>query len=135
MNNKLLTIGETAQLIGISIDTLREWDKNGILLSFRPNSSGHRYYRSEDIENFLKKPNRANDEDMAKLGEKWVMAKAPITVSPSFYCETNDTFRSPMSGFSVKIHLRIDDYLRNPVMVAQIYEYYSAVVPYSVDPA
>ncbi len=54
-NNKLLSIGETANLLGISIDTLREWDKKEILRSFRPSPSSHRYYRQEDIENFLKK--------------------------------------------------------------------------------
>ena len=55
MGPKLLSIGETAKFLGISIDTLREWDKKDILKSFRPSPSSKRYYRREDVENFLRK--------------------------------------------------------------------------------
>ncbi len=55
MEKKLLSIGETAKLIGVSIDTLRQWDKNGILPSFRPSEASKRYYRKEDIDSFLSK--------------------------------------------------------------------------------
>ncbi len=122
MNNKLLSIGETAQLLGVSIDTLREWDKNGVLPSFRPTPSGHRYYKREDIENFLKKPNRANDEDMTKLGEEWTTAKSPITVYPSFYCETNDTFSARLQSFSIQLERILELKEIFPLIIAIIGE-------------
>lgn len=108
MTNKLLTIGETAQLLGISVDTLRVWDKNNILPSFRPDPSGHRYYRRGDIENFLRKPVKNEEKDIVSLGKEWAMAKSPIAISTSFYCETNDTFSARLQSFSIKLERNVE---------------------------
>lgn len=42
MDNKLLPIGKTAKLLGVSIDTLRRWDKSGKFFSVRISSVGNR---------------------------------------------------------------------------------------------
>lgn len=103
MNNRLLSIGETAQLLGVSIDTLREWDKNNILPSFRPDPSSHRYYRREDIKNFLKNPAKISEKNIETLGTEWAMSKSPTIISPSFYCETNDTFSARLQSLSIQL--------------------------------
>lgn len=48
---KLLSIGKTASILGVHIDTLREWDKAGKFTSVKT-PGGHRRYRLEDIEAF-----------------------------------------------------------------------------------
>lgn len=103
MNNKLLSIGETAQLIGVSIDTLREWDKNNILRSFRPDPSGHRYYRRGDIENFLKNDPKFEEKNITSLAEEWITAHVPTTISSLFYCETNDIFSARLQSLSTQL--------------------------------
>lgn len=47
---KLISIGKTSKLLGVSIMTLRRWDESGRLISVRKQPKGHRYYRWEDVE-------------------------------------------------------------------------------------
>jgi len=97
MDKKLLSIGETAKLLGVSIDTLRRWEKSDILVSFRPSPSSKRYYRQEDIELFLsKRQNIVNsnniDNNIELLANEWALSSQPISIPSSSYCETNDIF-------------------------------------------
>src|SRR3989344_5854426 len=48
-NKKLVSISEAAKILGVSIDTVRRWDKNGILHSQRPNGKD-RYFSLEELE-------------------------------------------------------------------------------------
>jgi len=48
MSEKLINITEAAKQLGVSIDCLRKWDKNGKLIALRT-SGGHRRYRQSDI--------------------------------------------------------------------------------------
>lgn len=88
MEKKLLSIGEAAEMIGVSIDTLRLWEKKKILPSFRPSPESKRYYRVEDLENFLQK----GSEDLFDLAENWVLGPEPLDLSKDYYCETIDVF-------------------------------------------
>ncbi|MCL4352910.1 type I restriction-modification system subunit M [Patescibacteria group bacterium] len=47
---KLLSIGEVAEIFGIHQDTLRNWEKKGILVPLRIGPRQDRKYRQEDIE-------------------------------------------------------------------------------------
>ena len=107
MSNKLLSIGETATLLGISIDTLREWDKKNILNSFRPSPSGHRYYRPEDIENFLKKDYKIESQNILNLAKEWAMHDLATPISSSFYCETSDIFSARLQSLSMQLEHQI----------------------------
>lgn len=100
MTKKILSIGETAKLIGVSIENLRNWDRSGILPSFRPSPTSKRYYRREDIENFLRKNNRAEEKNILSLAKEWTFASAPVAIPPSFYCETNDVFSARLQSLS-----------------------------------
>lgn len=54
----LLTIGETARLLGVSTDTIRRWaDEGRIPVVTLP--SGHRRFRPEDIET-IREPKAAS---------------------------------------------------------------------------
>ncbi len=48
-NKKLVTIGKAAEILGVSIDTVRRWDKDGILHSKRPNGKD-RFFNIDELE-------------------------------------------------------------------------------------
>lgn len=52
---ELLTLTETAKILKVHPNTLRLWDKKGILKAVRIGEKQARRYRKEDIENFIKK--------------------------------------------------------------------------------
>jgi len=52
--NKLLKIAETAELLNVHPNTLRKWDKRGILKAVRFGERRDRRYRKEDVERLLK---------------------------------------------------------------------------------
>lgn len=46
---KLISIGEAAEYLGVSIDTLRRWEKKGKVTTYR-SPGGHRYFKPEDLD-------------------------------------------------------------------------------------
>jgi len=57
-NLKLLRIKEAAELLGVNPETLRRWDKEGILKPVRVGNRrgvGDRRYSQEDLERFIDK--------------------------------------------------------------------------------
>ncbi len=48
-NNKLLKISEVAELLNVHPNTLRQWDKKGILKAVRFGQRGDRRYKKKDI--------------------------------------------------------------------------------------
>ncbi len=83
-SDKLIPIGETARLLGVSVQTLRRWDNNGILKSFRAGASGKRFYKQQDVKVFL--------NDLPAIGWKWVSQAIPAEPIRDFYCRTSDVF-------------------------------------------
>lgn len=82
-NNKLLSIGETSKLLGVSIQTLRRWDSKGILKSFRAGAFGKRFYKQQDVKVFI--------NDLPTIGWKWA-SEVPTEPAKEFYCQTSDVF-------------------------------------------
>jgi hypothetical protein len=85
MNQKIIPIGKTAKIIGVTIQTLRRWDSLGKLKSFRPTGSSHRYYRETDIESFI-------NSDIASIAENWVKNDRSTNPDAGFHCPTRDIF-------------------------------------------
>lgn len=84
MNKDLLTIREAAEFLGVSIDTLRRWDKSGKLVAFRKEGGTHRYYKKQDLEMF--------SNDLLKLAHAWAVSGGNI---PSeFYCSNSAVFQA-----------------------------------------
>ena len=55
MNEATYTIGQAAQQLGVSTDTLRRWEDEGRIAPIRT-AGNHRRYTREDIETLLKRP-------------------------------------------------------------------------------
>lgn len=83
MEEKLLKISEAAQILGVSIDTLRRWDESGKLVAIRKEGGTHRYYREKDIEILA--------SDLFKLASDWINRGAEFP--GTFYCATSSVFQ------------------------------------------
>lgn len=55
---ELLTINETAKILKVHPNTLRLWDKKGILVAVRIGEKRTRRYKNEDIEKFINQKKR-----------------------------------------------------------------------------
>lgn len=51
---KLLDIGQAAQRLGVSTETMRRWDNNGNLKAIRLATNGKRMYNLSDLDRFMK---------------------------------------------------------------------------------
>ncbi len=83
-DKKLLTIGEAAELLEVTVMTLRRWDESGRLLSIRDKPGGHRYYRREDIDVFL--------SDLFQLAKDWAVSEKEMP--EQFYCQNSGIFQA-----------------------------------------
>jgi len=50
----MLTTADVAQFLGLHVNTVRRWSRQGILKSYRIGSRGDRRFRREDVDGFLK---------------------------------------------------------------------------------
>lgn len=50
-----LTVGEAAEYLGVTVWTLRHWDRGGKLTPARHPLNGYRLYRKEDLDALLKR--------------------------------------------------------------------------------
>lgn len=57
----LMSIGKFSKEIGVSISTLRTWDKTGYLKPAKVLDNGYRYYSDEQIDKYLNKDNDIDD--------------------------------------------------------------------------
>lgn len=95
MDNSLLTIGKTAKLLGVSIDTLRRWDKSGKFSSVRISSGGNRYYRKLDIDLFINEP--------LAVVLNWATSVSPYEPDQKYYCKTRDVFQARLEHFQSEL--------------------------------
>jgi excisionase family DNA binding protein len=92
-NENLLTISEAAKTLGVSIDTLRRWDKKGHLNAIRLTPESHRYYSKEEISNLLPK------NDIFNLAKTWTISKKTLPLPQEYYSETSDIFNARLERF------------------------------------
>ena len=84
MKEKLFKISEAAEILGVSIDTLRRWDESGKLTAIKKEGGTHRYYREKDIEIFA--------SDLFKFASDWI--SQGVEFPGTFYCPTSAVFQS-----------------------------------------
>ncbi|MDP3996961.1 MAG: helix-turn-helix domain-containing protein [Candidatus Andersenbacteria bacterium] len=84
MERKLLTISQAAEILGVSIDTLRRWDERGKLVAIKKEGGTHRYYREKDLEIFA--------SDLLKFAFEWAGDKTEFP--ERFYCQTSAVFQA-----------------------------------------
>lgn len=54
-DTKYFKAGEAADFIGVSLQTLRNWQERGVLIPDKVLESGHRLYSESQLEDFIKK--------------------------------------------------------------------------------
>lgn len=87
MEEKLLTIGQAAEYLGISQNTLRRWDESGKLVAIKKDGGTHRYYREKDLEIF--------NSDLIKFASEWI--QDGIEFPNAFYCSTSSIFNARLT--------------------------------------
>src|SRR3989344_5706909 len=72
---KKLSIGEASEYLGVSIDTLRRWEKKGKIEPMR-SPGGHRYFNKKDLDNlFGRKYERAAETRPRQRSEENILDK------------------------------------------------------------
>ncbi|MDP3710764.1 MAG: helix-turn-helix domain-containing protein [bacterium] len=87
MEEKLLTITQAAEILGVSLDTLRRWDKSGKLIAIKKDGGTHRYYREKDLEIFA--------SDLMKFASEWIQDGTKFP--GKFYCSTSSIFNARLT--------------------------------------
>jgi len=87
MEEELFTIGQAAEYLGVSLNTLRRWDESGKLVAIRKNGGTHRYYREKDLEIF--------SSDLIKFASDWVHNNTEFP--GTFHCPTSSVFQGRLS--------------------------------------
>ncbi len=86
----LLNIGTAAEYLGISIDTLRRWEKKGRIQPLR-SPGGHRYYSKSNLDALFGKRYTRDEETLRRTDEelgKPDTATQPISSPPASYKTT-----------------------------------------------
>ncbi len=86
MSERLISIGDTAKILGVSIDTLRRWDESGKFLAIKT-PGGHRTYDSFQIALFT--------SDVAILAQRW--AEFGGEIASEFYCGNHAVFQTRLT--------------------------------------
>ena len=89
--NKKIRIGEAAKLLGVSVKTLRNWEKSGKLKALRTDG-GQRYYDEEVLKRY--------SLDFETLGLAWTSSEQVPALSEEHYCERQDRFTSRLTKMS-----------------------------------
>lgn len=83
-SKKLVSIREAAELLGVSLDTLRRWDKKGRFPALRM-PGGRRFYALTQIELLQR--------DLFVAARDWASRKEGVEPLESFYCQNSITFQ------------------------------------------
>src|SRR3989344_3267217 len=97
MQNTLVSIGKTAQMLGVSLDTLRRWDIAGRFHSVRSSMRGHRYYLQSDIEELI------HEKHVVSWARQWATASLGMEPASNMYCQTRDVFQARLEQFQSKL--------------------------------
>ena len=101
-DKKLLSISEVAKIFGLDKDTLRNWEKKGIITPLRVGPRGDRKYRPEDLEKI------ANDKSIVKTFEAPLTddsGKMNLTQLKQFLWKSADILRGKIDSSDYKKYI------------------------------
>lgn len=108
-NENILSIGAAAEFLGVSIQTLRRWDKSGRLKA-EYTGGGHRYYKREVLEKFK--------ENLFLLARVWAESSKPSQLPEDYYSQTQDVFRARLDTIAVILDMNKNTKDIAPLLVA-----------------
>lgn len=77
----LLTIGEASEYLGISIDTLRRWERKNRIEPLR-SPGGHRYFNKEDLDNLFGKKYVRDEPTIRRKGTEIENENGEVNTKP-----------------------------------------------------
>ena len=83
-DSQLIPIRKAAEMLEVSVDTSRRWDRNGYFPAIK-SSGGHRYYSMDQVELFRK--------DIFSMAKSWVAAGIGTEPEAEFYCPNSGVFQ------------------------------------------
>lgn len=101
-----ITISVAAEMLGVSIQTLRRWDKNGFLKANRAGEIAYRYYTEGQIEDFLSD----NYKYLEGASRQWAFNKEPTRILSRFHCPDKSIFKARLS--KLELLLSREEYLK-----------------------
>lgn len=94
INEQNLRIGKAAKILGVSVQTLRNWEKSGKLRAGRSKGK-QRFYTLQDLNNFAL--------DLKMLGLAWATSAIPPELPSEYYCERADRFTSRVTKMGTEL--------------------------------
>lgn len=91
---KQYSIGQFAKEIGITVQTLRNWDKSGKLKPSYTSPSGHRYYSEDQLAYPANRSNARRDENVEVLLQILTVFKTNLD---NYYMEIIGNFIDELS--------------------------------------
>lgn len=95
MENKMIPIKEASIMLGVTMTTLRRWDKSGALKAIRAADKGHRYYRKKDIDLFM--------QDLSTIAWEWTFNEATVDLDSHYYCPDSAVFQSRLEKLRIDL--------------------------------
>lgn len=92
-HSNLINVSKAAKILGVSLDTLRRWDKSGKLIAERT-QGGQRRYSPEALRAVL-------PDDLFSLAEQWASVSIPDPLLPSLYCQNRAQFETRLHDMEV----------------------------------
>lgn len=97
------SIGEAAQFLSVSIDTLRRWETKGLLKANRFTPGGYRYYDPRDLEVRL-----SQIESLAAAAERWALwTQGSFEPPHDYYCQSPDVFSARLDRLRSELEKRV----------------------------
>lgn len=91
MEHQWIKISEAARRLGVTAQTLRNWEKSGQLKSFRFHAAGNRLYRESDLLAMFHRVSEGID-----LSLRWAAFKVADEPPAAFYCRYRDHFSTSL---------------------------------------
>jgi len=73
-NEELLSIGEASEFLGVSIDTLRRWEKKGRVEAYR-SPGDHRYFKKETLKSLFGRKYTRDEETERRKSDRVIEDK------------------------------------------------------------
>lgn len=101
-STKLLSIGQVAKMFGIHQDTLRNWEKKGVLLPLRVGPRKDRKYRLEDLEKIMGDKSIVKDLGLPNTDEE---GKMNLSQLKQFLWKSADILRGKIDSSDYKKYI------------------------------